>query len=166
MLLRTVIALLLLVLPACAVTSLMTMHVEPPSFTYKGIEVLAIEKGRIIFDVLFTAHNPNDAGLRNVVCSYDLSVEGKKFLSGQEIALSLARRSDSEVRVPATVAFTDLNAAAGVLLRRLAAGKKTITLSIDTVFSGRPALLTTAEGDKELLFELHQTKTFELPLTR
>ena len=76
---RVVILALILALPGCTFTKLMTTRFEKPTFTYRGAELVETSQSGVIVNFLFTAHNPNEAGLKNITCSYQLFVEGKKF---------------------------------------------------------------------------------------
>jgi hypothetical protein len=67
----------------------MTTRFEKPTFTYKGLELVDTSQSRVIVNFLFSAHNPNEAGLKSVTCSYELFVEGKKILTGNDIPLAL-----------------------------------------------------------------------------
>jgi hypothetical protein len=161
---RVVIAALILALPGCAYTKLMTTHFESPTFTYKGSELVDSSQGRAIVNFLFIAHNPNKAGLKNVTCSYELFVEGKKFTTGQDVPLSLDPNGDTEIKVPATIAYADLSPVLGSVVRRILSGQKTIPITIDALFSGKPAIYSEAGKETPISFERRLVKTAEIPL--
>ena len=73
--------LLILALPGCLYTKLMTTPPEKPTFTYTGSELVETSQSGVIVNFLFSAHNPNEAGLKEVTCSYELFVEEKRFLT-------------------------------------------------------------------------------------
>ena len=163
---RVVVAALILALPGCTFTKLMTSRLEKPTFTYAGSELVETSQNGATVNFLFTAHNPNEAGLKNVTCSYDLFVEGKKFLTGKNIPLALNPKGDTEIKVPATIAYADLYPVLGSVLRRILSGQKTIPITIDAVFSGRPAIYSEAGEDKPISFERRLTKTADIPLAQ
>ena len=155
---------LILVLAGCTFTKLITARFEKPTFTYKGAELVEASQSGMIVNFLFTAHNPNEAGLKNITCSYELFVEGKKFMTGNDVPLSLDPHGDTEIKVPATVAYSDLFPVAGSVVRLILSGQKTIPIMIDAVFSGKPAILSEAGKEEPISFETRLTRTTDLPL--
>jgi hypothetical protein len=158
------IAVLVLVLPGCTFTKLMTSRFEKPTFTYTGTEVVEVSHSKAIVNFLFSAHNPNKAGLKNVTCSYELFVEGRKFAAGSEVPLELAPDGDSPITVPATIAYADLVPALGSVVRLILSGQKTVPITIDAVFSGKPAIYTEAGKEEPISFEVRLTRTADIPL--
>jgi hypothetical protein len=161
---RAVILALVLALPGCAFTTLLTARFEKPTFTYTGLELVETSQAGVIVNFLFSAQNPNEAGLKNVTCTYDLFAEGKKFLTGKDLPLALNPKGDTEIRVPATIAYTDLFPILGSIVLRILAGQKTIPVTIDAVFSGKPALYGEAGKEKPMSFEMRLIKTADVPL--
>ncbi len=163
-LLGIVAAAVILMLPACAYWKLATTHFEKPAFTYHGIEPGEAARGQINVNFLFTAHNPNAAGIRNVTCSFELFVEGKKFMTGKDVPLELSARGDTELKVPATIAYADLLPALGSVIDIILSGRKTIPITINAVFSGKPAVYTEAGREEQVSFEIPMNRTAEIPL--
>jgi hypothetical protein len=161
---RLVILALLLALPACTFVRLLTTRLEKPTFTFTGVEVVGSSRNSAIVNFLFVAHNPNEGGLRNVTCSYELFVEGRKFLTGTEIPLALNPKGDTEIKVPATIAYADLAPVLGSVLRRILSGQKTIPITVDAVFSGKPALYGEPGKEITISFEIRSIKTVDIPL--
>jgi LEA14-like dessication related protein len=163
---RTIIVISLLVLSGCAWAKLMTTRLEKPTFTYTGSELVEASQSRAMVNFLFSAHNPNEAGLKNVNVSYELSVEGKKFLTGNDIPLELKPKGDTDIKVPAVIAYRDLAPVLGSVVVRILSGRKTIPVTIDAVLSGKPAIYSEAGKDKLITFEMRLTKTADIPLPR
>ena len=161
---RVVILALIVCLPGCTFTKLATTRFEKPTFTYKGADLVEASQNRTIINLLFTAHNPNEAGLKNITCSYELFVEGKRFMTGNDIPLTLNPKGDTEIRVPATIAYADLFPVLGSVVRLILSGRKNIPVTIDAVFSGRPALYGEAGKEEQVSFETRLTKTTDIPL--
>jgi len=161
---RAIILVLILALPGCTFTKLMTTRFEKPTFTYKGAELVAASQSGVIMNFLFTAHNPNEAGLKNVTCSYELFVEGKKFMKGSDVPLLLNPKGDTEINIPATIPYADLFPVVGSVVRLFLSGKKTIPITIDAVFSGKPAMYGEAGKEEPISFETRLTKTADIPL--
>jgi hypothetical protein len=163
---RVVIAALVLALPGCTYTKLMTSRLEKPTFTYTGAELVEASQNSAIVDFLFTAHNPNEAGLKNVTCSYELFVEGKKFLTGSDLPLSLNPKGDTEIKVTATISYADLRPVLGSIARRILSGRKTIPITIEAVFFGKPALYGDTGEELPIYFEMRLNRTADIPLQR
>lgn len=161
---QVVILALTLALSGCTFTKLITTRLEKPTFNYTGTELVEASQSRVIVDFLFSAHNPNEAGLKNVTCSYRLFVKGKKFLTGDDIPLMLNPKGDTEIKVPATIAYTDLFPVLGSVVRLILSGQRTIPIKIDAVFSGKPALYSEKGKEKPIFFERRLIKTAEIPL--
>jgi hypothetical protein len=163
---RLVIAAIIIALPGCTFTKLMTTRFENPTFTYTGSELVEASQSRAIVNFLFTAHNPNKAGLKNVICSYELFVEKKKFMTGNDVPLSLDPNGDTEIKVPATIAYADLSPVLGSVVRRMLLGQKTIPITIEALFSGKPAIYIEAGKEMPISFEKRLVKTADIPLTQ
>jgi len=159
-----VIVTLILALPGCTFTKLMTTRFEKPTFTYRGAELVETSQSGVIVNFLFTAHNPNEAGLKNITCSYELFVEGKKFMTGNDLPLELNPNGDTDIMVPATIAYADLFPVLGSVVRLILSGQKTIPITIDAVFSGKPALYGEAGKEEQISFETRFTRTTDIPL--
>ena len=142
----------------------MTARLEKPTFTYTGSELVEASQSRAVVNFLFSAHNPNEAGLINVYVSYELSVEGNKFLTGNDIPLELQPKSDTQIKLPAVIAYRDLVPVLGSVVGRLLSGQKTLPITIDAVLSGKPAIYSEAGKDKLITFEMRLTKTSDIPL--
>ena len=161
---RVIILALVIFLPGCTYMKLMTTRLEKPTFTYTGAELVEASQSSAIVDFLFTAHNPNAGGLRNVTCSYELFVEGKKFLTGNDIPLSLNPKGDTEIKVTATIAYADLRPVLGSIVRQILSGRKTIPITIEAVFFGKPALYGDAGEELPIDFEMRVNRTADIPL--
>jgi hypothetical protein len=155
---------LILALPGCLAAKLMTTRFEKPTFTYKGAELVEASQSRAVVNFLFIAHNPNEAGLKDATCSYELFVEGKKFLKGNDLPVTLNPKGDTEITAPAVIDYTDLFPVLGSISRRILSGRKTIPITIDAVFSGKPAIYSEAGKDRPISFERRLVKTADIPL--
>jgi hypothetical protein len=153
-----------LALPGCTYTKLLTTRFEKPTFTYKGLELVDVSQSRVLVNFLFSAHNPNEAGLRNVTCTYELFVERKRILTGNDIPFALTPKGDTEIIVPATIAYTDLFSFVGSVVQRVLSGQKTIPVTINAVFSGEPATYSEEGKEKKISFKMSLVKTADIPL--
>jgi LEA14-like dessication related protein len=157
---------LLLVLSGCTAARLLTAHFEKPTFSYTGFELVETSQSKVVVNFLFSAHNPNEAGLKNVTVSYELYVEEKKFAQGNDIPLDLNPKEDTDIKVPAAIYYNDLFPVLGSVIRRILSGQKTIPITITAVFSGKPALYSEAGKERPVSFEKRLTKTADIPLPR
>ena len=158
------IAALILALPGCLAAKLMTTRFEKPTFTYKGAELVEASQSRAVVNFLFFARNPNEAGLKDATCSYELFVEGKKFLKGNDLPVALNPKGDTEITDPAVIDYADLCPVMKSIARRIRSGRKTIPRTIDAVFSGKPAIYSEEGKDKPIFFEMRLVKTADIPL--
>jgi hypothetical protein len=165
-LIRTIILALILALSGCTYIKLITARPEKPTFTYRGAELVESSQSSVIMNFLFSAHNPNEAGLKNVICSYELFVEEKKFMSGKDLPLTLNPKGDTEIKVPATIAYRDLFPVLGSVVRRILSGQKTIPITINALFSGNPAIYGEAGKEQPISFDMRMVKTADIPLTQ
>jgi LEA14-like dessication related protein len=157
---------LLLTLSGCTTLKLATTHFEKPTFTYVKSELVETTRSQAIVNFIFIAHNPNEAGLKNVSVSYELYVEERKLMNGTDLQIDLNPHGDTEVKVPATLLYSDLTPVLGSIVERILLGKKTIPITINAVFSGKPAIYTVNSKDEPITFELRMTKKAEVPLMR
>jgi hypothetical protein len=161
---RAAIVVIILAQPGCTFTKLMATRFENPTFTFTGSELVETSQSGAVVNFMFIAHNPNKAGLKNVTCSYELFVEGKKFMTGNDIALALDPNGDTQITVPATIAYADLYPVLGSVVRRILSGQKTIPVTIDALFSGKPAIYIEAGKETPVSFQRRLAKTAEIPL--
>jgi hypothetical protein len=162
----TIILAFIFALSGCTYIKLITTRPEKPTFTYRGAELVESSQNSVLVNFLFTAHNPNEAGLKNITCSYELLVEEKKFLTGNDIPLTLNPKGDTDIKVPATIAYNDLFPVLGSVLRRILAGQKKIPITINALFSGNPAILNEAGKEKPISFEWRLIRTADIPLVQ
>ena len=110
------------------------------------------------------AHNPNTEGLKNVSVSYELFVEEKRLLIGTDVLFDLNPEGDTEIKIPAVIAYSDLFPVLGSVAKRFLSGQKTVPITIVATFSGKPALYGKAGKEEPITFEKRFTKTADIPL--
>jgi LEA14-like dessication related protein len=161
---RLAIAALVLFVSGCTLTRFFVATLEKPTFTYLSFELVEVSQGQAMVNFVFSAHNPNDVGLKNMLVSYELFVEGKYFLKGNDIHLELPPKSDIEIKVPAVIMYADLLPVLGSVAERIVSGQKTIPLTVNAVFSKKPVTDGEAGDKRSLSFDMNMTKTVDLPL--
>jgi hypothetical protein len=87
-------------------------------------------------------------------------------MTGNDIPLTLDPQGDTEITVPATIAYADLYPVLGSIFRRILSGQKTIPITINAVFSGKPAIYSEAGIETTISFERRLIKTADIPLTQ
>lgn len=157
---------LLLVLSGCSFFKLATTHFEKPVFTYLRSELVSTTQSQATVNFILSAHNPNKTGIKNASVSYELSVEGKRLLRGTDVPFDLMPDGDTELMVPAVLEYRDLSPVLGSVVERMLSGRRTVPITIHAVFSGKPAITTVDGEEKPVFFEMHMTKTADVPLTR
>jgi hypothetical protein len=80
--------------------------------------------------------------------------------------LTLYPKGDTEIKVPATIAYKDLFPVLGSVVLRILSGQKTIPITINALFSGNPAILNEAGKETPLSFEMKLIKTADIPLVQ
>ena len=83
---------------------------------------------------------------------------------GNDIPLAFNPKGDTEIKIPATIAYADLFPVLGSFVRLILSGQKTIPITIDAIFSGKPALYGEAGKEESISFETRLTKTTDIPL--
>ena len=74
-------------------------------------------------------------------------------MTGNDLPLELNPKGDTEIKVPATIAYADLFPVLGSVVRLILSGQKTIPITIDAVFSGKPAIYSKAGKEEPISFE-------------
>lgn len=159
--------LLLMLIPSCTFYRLVGgTKLKPPDFKIVGCEVKKISARKADVDFLISAYNPNPIGLKNILVSYELSFERKKLVRGRNVSIELTPNGETTLVVPAEIALDDLARVLGPLLERLLSNQKTIPLTIDAVFHGKPTAYNEHEQGSLFAFEKRVTKTIEVAIPK
>ena len=161
---RAVIIALILILPGCSLSRLLGTKLERPTFAYSGYELAEVSESETTVQFLFSAHNPNKVGIKDVLVSYELLVEGNFLLQGNDIRLVLPPKSDTVIQVPAVIAYKDLLPVLGSLANRILSGQKTVPITINAVFTGKPLIYDESGQGSAFSFEKNLTKTEDIPI--
>ena len=161
---RIVVLALVIGLSGCGLTRLFTTKLEKPTFTYTRFEVVETSQTQANVIFLFSAHNPNEVGLKNVFLSYELFVEDKKFMTGNIMDLDLPPKSDKEIKVPAVILYADLLPVIGSVAQRMFSGQKTIPMTINAAFTKKPTIYDKGGAEQSFSFETKLNKTVDFPL--
>jgi len=137
-----------------------------PEISYLRTEVKSVTGDRAEVDFILNAKNPNKIGLKNVAVDYQLFHEGRMFLKGDGINVELAPAGDTEIRIPAVIAYNSVFATAYALSQRVIAGDSTVPVRLDAVVSGKPTLYNEVEEGSLFSFTHKLSRTEDIPIPR
>jgi LEA14-like dessication related protein len=160
----TLVLVLVLTLSGCTLARIAATHFEKPTFTFVKSELADTSQSRATVNFIFLAHNPNKEGLKNVSVSYELFVQEKRLMIGSDVLFDLNPDGDTEIKIPAVIAYSDLFPVLGSVAKRFLSGQKTVPITIVANFSGKPALYGRAGKEEPITFEKRFTKTADIPL--
>lgn len=137
-----------------------------PEVTYLRTEIRSVSSDRALVDFVINARNPNKIGLRNVSVDYELFHEGRMFLKGDGLDVELAPAGDTEIRIPAVVAYDRVFTTSYALAQRVIAGDSTVPVRIDAVVSGKPTLYNETESGSLFSFTKAVSRVVDVPIPR
>lgn len=162
-----VLALAPLGLSGCAFLRLARAEqIRKPEITYLRTVVKSYDLEKATVDFVINARNPNKIGLKNVAVDYELFHEGRAFLKGDGIQVSLAPAGDTEIRIPATIAYNSMFTTAYALTQRIIAGDSTVPVRLDAIISGKPTLYNEIEEGSLFSFTHKLSRTENIPIPR
>jgi hypothetical protein len=160
-------ALLVPTLSGCAFMRLARSEkLKVPEVTYLRTVVKSVSGDRAEVDFVLNAKNPNKIGLKNVRVDYELFHEGRMFLKGDGIDVALAPAGDTELRIPAVIAYGSVFTTAYALTQRVIAGDSTVPVRLDAVVSGKPTLYNEVEQGSLFSFTKKLSRTEQIPIPR
>lgn len=139
---------------------------KKPEITYLRTVVKSVDGEKAVVDFVLNAKNPNKIGLKNVAVDYELFHEGRMFLKGDGIEVALAPAGDTEIRIPAIIAYGSVFTTAYALAQRVIAGDSTVPVRLDAVVSGKPTLYNEIEEGSLFSFTHRLSRTEQIPIPR
>lgn len=140
--------------------------IKVPEVTYLRTVIKSYDTEKAVVDFVINARNPNKIGLKNVSVDYELYHDGRAFLKGAGIQVALAPAGDTEIRIPAVIAYNSVFTTAYALTQRLIAGDSTVPVRLDAVISGKPTLYNEIEEGSLFSFSKKLSRTEEIPIPR
>jgi Late embryogenesis abundant protein len=137
-----------------------------PEVTYLRTVIKSYNTEKATVDFVINAKNPNKIGLKNVAVDYQLFHEGRAFLKGDGIEVSLVPAGDTEIRIPAVIAYSSVFSTASALTQRIIAGDSTVPVHLDAVVSGKPTLYNEVEQGSLFSFTKKVSHTEDIPIPR
>lgn len=102
-------ALLLTLLPGCALLMKLFNSFTHPTLSFKTANLRDTDLAGTTLDLIFTLDNPNPVGLNLASVSYALEIEGHPIASGKPPdGANLAANARTDLTFPATVKFADV----------------------------------------------------------
>lgn len=139
---------------------------KTPEITYLRTVVKSVAGDRAEVDFVINARNPNNIGLKNVTVDYELFHEGRAFLKGSGIDVTLAPAGDTEIRIPAVILYGSVFNTAYALTQRILAGDSTVPVRFDAVIAGKPTLYNEVEEGALFSFSRTLSRTENIPIPR
>ena len=151
--------------PGCTAINLVrSTKIKEPEIKYVDHTMGDPDLKKVPFYLHFTAHNPNEIGLKNVFLEYELYAEGKRFLKGSNVAIVLAPKADTQIVVPAEVIYRDVFSAVGPVAERVLTGSKTLPVLAKVTIRGDPTIYNEIEEGALFYFTYGFSKTVEVPI--
>jgi hypothetical protein len=153
--------------PGCAFMRLARSEkIKVPEVTYLRTVIKSYDNEKAVVDFVLNANNPNKIGLKNVAVDYELFHEGRAFLKGDGINVELTPSGDTEIRIPAIIAYNSVFSTAYALTQRILAGDSTVPVRIDALVSGKPTLYNEVESGALFSFSKKLSRTEQIPIPR
>lgn len=139
---------------------------KTPEITYLRTVVKTVAGDRAEVDFVLNATNPNRIGIKNVTVDYELFHEGRAFLKGSGIDVTLAPAGDTEIRIPAVILYNSVFNTAYTLTQRILAGDSTVPVRFDALVTGKPTLYNAVEEGALFSFSRKLSRTENIPIPR
>ena len=159
-----VLAVLLMVSGCTAVKLIQSAKIVKPEIKYLSHETGTPTLKSTPVYLKFSAHNPNEIGFKNVFASYELFTEKKRFLKGDNIALTLAPKGDTTIVIPAEIVYEDVARAIGPLAEKLLTGKDALDVDVAIKIYGTPTVYNKYEEGGLFSFEYETTQHLNVPI--
>lgn len=155
------------IVSGCAFMQLLRSEkLKTPEITYLRTVIRSYDAEKAEVDFVINAANPNKIGLKNVTVDYELFHEGRAFLKGSGIDVTLAPAGDTEIRIPATIMYNSVFTTAYALTQRVLAGDSTVPVRFDALVSGKPTLYNEIEEGALFSFSRKLSRTANIPIPR
>jgi LEA14-like dessication related protein len=169
MALTTPLAWLLLaaVLTGCTALGLLArVTLEKPKFHYQDHRLGPATRTQTHLVVTLAAENPNAIGLKNVFVNYELSTQGRRFMTGQDVQVTLAPQGTTLIEVPADIVYSDLLAVLGPTAKSLLQGQSTVPIDVHLMVRGEPTLYDGHQAAGLFAFSFTTDRSVNVPVPR
>lgn len=121
------------------VNTLQSTKIKNPEVKYVNYQLGDANLKRITARLNFSAHNPNDIGLKNLFMNYELYIKDKHFLTGKDIELALIANADSNIAIPIEIAYADVLNVLGAAAEHIWTGKN-LPVTAKVHIHGKPSV--------------------------
>jgi hypothetical protein len=157
----------LLLLSGCTFFKLIrSSKLKVPDFSYVRCDVASVTDRSAVLEFTVAAQNPNTIGLRNVFVDYELFFEGRRFLNGSSVELTLIPGGETKIRVPAEVVYEEILRVAGPAAAQLMMGRESLPVRVDGVVRGNPTVYNEVEAGGLFHFTWKFSRTEKVPIPK
>ena len=155
----------LAILSGCtAIKLIQSAPLIPPEVTFVEHKLGKANRHSLPVTLVLKATNKNDIGLQNVFIQYELFTEGKRFLSGQDIRLSLIPNGDTRIKVPADIIYQDVLKVLGPTAKKVLQKDETIPVLAKIRLYGKPKVYNQTESGELFSFSINTEKVIDVPI--
>jgi len=119
---------------------------------------------KVTINLDFDAHNPNKIGLKNIFVNYELFIENKRFMRGDNVELSLAPHGKTKIMVPVEIIYQDIFNVAGDLVTKILRRDKSIKVLAKITIFGEPTVYNEIEEGALFSFKYKTSKEIIVPI--
>ena len=160
-----VVPIILLCLTDCTFWKLVhSAKLKNPAFSYVSCDLKDVSARQANVGFVLSAYNPNEIGLKNVMVSYELFTEDKRFLKGDSVRVALPPKDSTRIIVPAEIVYKDIFRIIGPVSEKILLNKKSIPVRIDAVIFGNPEAYSKTESGSLFYFKIKVSRTVDVPL--
>lgn len=138
--------------------------ISKPEIKYVSYKAERPTSDHVDVTLNFNALNPNRIGLKNVFVNYELSIDGKRFLTGSDIAIILVPDGQTSIQVPAEIVYSDIIKVLGPSALGIWRGNKSIPVVANVTIFGRPTIYNEVESGTFFAFRNSITKVIDIPI--
>jgi hypothetical protein len=138
---------------------------KSPKFAFQAYQIKSVTEKSVQFEVMLSAFNPNEIGLKNVTLDYELFQKDKRFLQGGGMRLELPPKDTARLVVPIEAVYAEVFKTIGPTATKLLLNEKTMPVRVDAVLKGNPTLYNQSEEGSLWLSSVKVSKTVDIPLT-
>jgi len=155
----------ILLLSGCTAIKLLTQSkLQAPELNYVNHEVGRPSTTSTTVNLNFQAKNKNKIGLNNIFVDYEFYTEGKRFLQGKRIELTLKPSASSTIKIPAKVVYKDIIKAVGPVAKKIIARAEHLNVLVKVRLYGNPKVYNKVESGSLFEFSITKEQMIKVPV--